>query len=261
MHMQHKVDPDDALRLPSFRSLYGLTAVLGLLLAGHLLLAALGKTGPARPFGFLDLALLAALLGGARIVYGALVGLLEGNIGADLALAIAVLASLMLKEYWVGAEVVFIAMLGESLEAVTFSRTHREIRRILELRPRTARVLRGDAEHVVPVEEVAVGDRVLVRPGERIPVDGTVLKGESAVDQSTLTGESLPADKTSGSSVFTGTLNQFGALEVQADKVGEDTTLAQVIHLVAQAQQHKAPIERTADRMARLFLPVAGRRK
>jgi Cu+-exporting ATPase len=256
MHMQHKVDPEDALRPPSFRSLYALTGILGILIAGHLILAWAGYTGSRRPFGFLDLALIAAVIGGARIVYGALLALFEGNVGADLALAIAVLAALVLKEYWVGAEVVFIAMLGESLEAITFSRTHREVRRILELQPRTAHVLRGEAEVEVPVAELSVGDRVVVRPGERIPIDGTVIKGQSAVDQSTLTGEGLPADKAPGDQVFAGTLNQFGALDVRTDKLSEDSTLAQVIHLVSEAQQNKAPLERTADRFARIFLPV-----
>ncbi len=256
MHMQHKVDPEDALRLPSFRSLYALTGVLAVLIAGHVTLYLAGLTGSQKPFGFVDLALLAAVIGGARIVYGALLALFEGNVGADLALAIAVLASLMLKEYLVGAEVVFIAMLGESLEAITFSRTHREIRRILELQPRIAHVLRGEIEADVPVAELAIGDRVVVRPGERVPIDGTVLKGQSAIDQSTLTGESLPVDKQSGDQVFAGTLNQFGALEVRADKLSEDTTLAQVIELVSEAQENKAPLERTADRFARMFLPI-----
>jgi Cu+-exporting ATPase len=256
MHMQHKLDPEDSLRLPSFRSLYALTAVLAALLGGHLVLWLAGYTDSNKPFGWLDLALAACVIGGARIVYGALLALFEGNVGADLALAIAVLASLVLKEYAVGAEVVFIAMVGESLEAITFSRTHRELCHILELQPRVAHVLRDDAEMDVPVKEVAVGDRIVVRPGERIPIDGTVLKGHSAVDQSTLTGESLPADKTTGDAVFAGTLNQFGALEVRADKLVEDTTLAQVIHLVAEAQENKAPLERTADRFARMFLPA-----
>jgi Cu+-exporting ATPase len=256
MHMQHKVDPEDALRLPSFRSLYALTGLLGVLIVGHLLLVWTGYTGPRRPFGFVDLALFAALIGGARIVYGALLALFEGTVGADLALAIAVLAALVLREYWVGAEVVFIAMVGESLEAITFSRTHREIRRILELQPRTAHVMRGESTIDVPVAELLVGDRVVVRPGERIPIDGTVLTGQSAVDQSTLTGESLPIDKAAGDQVFAGTLNQFGAIEARVDKLSEDTTLAQVIHLVSDAQENKAPLERVADRFARMFLPA-----
>jgi Cu+-exporting ATPase len=256
MHMQHKIDPEDALRLPSFRGLYALTILLGALIGAHLVLAAFGYTGPDRPFGWVDLAFAAAVIGGARIVYGALLALFEGNVGADLALAIALLASLILGEYWVGAEVVFIAMVGESLEALTFARTHREMSRILELQPRVAHVLRDGHEVDVPITELNVGERVVVRPGERVPIDGAVLGGQSAVDQSTLTGESVPVDKAAGDLVFAGTLNQFGALEVRADKVGEDTTLAQVIELVAEAQENKAPIERIADRLARVFLPV-----
>ena len=181
--------------------------------------------------------------------------LLEGDVGADLALAVAMLAALLLGEWWVAAEVVLIAMIGESLEALTFARTHREIERILELRPRLVRVRRGGQEIEVPVKEVAVGEIVVVRPGERVTVDGTVLVGRSTVDQSTLTGESLPIDKGIGDQVFAGTVNQFGALDVQADAVGDETTLGRVIQLVAEAQHNKAHIERTADRLARYFLP------
>ncbi|MCH7685926.1 MAG: cation-translocating P-type ATPase family protein, partial [Planctomycetes bacterium] len=117
-------------------------------------------------------------------------------------------------------------------------------------------VLRDGKETDIPIEEVIVGDSVIIRPGERIPVDGRVMSGTSSVDQSSLTGESLPIDKTTGDEVFTGTLNQFGSLRVTAEKVGEETTLAQVIKLVAEAAERKAPLERTADRLARIFLPV-----
>jgi Cu+-exporting ATPase len=255
MHMQHKIDPQNALKLPSFRALYVWTAVVGALVLGDLLFRLLGWTGLQRPFGY-ELALLAALVGGARIVYGALAALLEGDLGADLALAIAMLAALVLREYLVGAEVALIAMVGECLEAVTFQRAHRELRKILELNPRTARVRRDGGEIEVPIGDVHVGDTVIVRPGERIPVDGSVLAGRTAVDQSALTGESLPVDKAEADSVYAGTLNQFGAIELRADRVGEDTTLGQVIQLVAEAQENKAPLERAADRLARAFLPV-----
>ena len=127
----------------------------------------------------------------ARIVYAALVGLLDGDIGADLALAIAMVAALLLREYFVAAEVVLIAMVGESLEAITFSRTGRELRRILELQPRIAHLRRDDQTIDVPVEQLQPQQTVVVRPGERIPVDGTVLTGRSCVDQSSLTGESF----------------------------------------------------------------------
>ena len=124
-------------------------------------------------------------------------------------------------------------------------------------------MIRDDAEVEIPTEQLAVGDRVVVRPGERISVDGTVVRGRSAVDQAVLTGESMPVDKGEGDPVFTGTVNQFGRLEVRADKLGTETTLGQVIRLLADAQRHRSPLERTADRYARLFLPavlIASRR-
>ncbi len=206
-------------------------------------------------FGF-RLALLAAVLGGARILYQTLDGLLSGRVGADLALTIACLAAIVLGEHTTAALVVFIAVCGESIEGYTVDRAQRAIRRIFQLCPRTARVLVGDDEQEVPLEQVIVGDTVIVRPGERIPVDGVVAAGQSAVDQSALTGESVPADKAIGDNVFAGTLNQFGALQITATQVGEQTTLAQIVELVGQATLRKASLERTADRLARWFLPV-----
>jgi Cu+-exporting ATPase len=253
--MQYKVDPDDALALPSFAGLYALTGLVAALLGLDLLLWMFGLDAMRSPLG-VSLALAAAIIGGARIVYGAIASLLEGSAGADLALAIAMVAAIALGEYWVAAEFVLIAMIGESLEALTFSRTHREIQCILELRPERVRVRRGGQEIEVPSAEVLVGDTVVVRPGERIAVDGRVSSGRSSVDQSTLTGESLPVDKGVDDAVYAGTLNQFGALEIATERVGSQTTLGQVIQMVADAQARKARVERIADRMARAFLPM-----
>jgi Cu+-exporting ATPase len=251
---QNRIDPAAALSLPSFRPLYGLTAVVAALVAADVLFWWLGYEDLRNPLG-VNLALAAAVIGGARIIYAAVIGIFEGKIGADLALAIALAAAIFLGKYWVGAEVVLIAMIGESLEAITFSRTHRELRRILELRPRQVRVKRDGQTVEVPVEQVQVGEVVAIRPGERVPVDGVVVSGRSSVDQSTLTGESLPIEKGEGDDVFAGTLNQLGALEVRVEKTGDETTLGQVIQLVAQARRNKAQVERVADRLARLFLP------
>ncbi|HVX12815.1 MAG TPA: cation-translocating P-type ATPase family protein [Pirellulales bacterium] len=253
--MPSQADTDDTFLRPSSRRLYWLTFTVGLLVIGDLVGSWLGYERWRSPWG-VDLALLAALLGGSRVVYASLAALTEGRIGTDLALSIAMLAALALKEYWVGAEVVLIAMIGESLEALTFGRTRREIERLLDLRPRLARVRRGAEQVEIATDKLCVGDVVLVRPGERIAVDGAVTAGRSAVDQSTLTGESVPVDKGPGDPVFAGTLNQFGALEICAEKVGSATTLGQVVCLISSAQRDKAQVERIADRLARWFLPL-----
>lgn len=237
------------------RALYRLTAVMGLLIGVDLVLGWFGLEAWRAPWG-LSLIWAAALLGAVRIVYGALEALFQGRVGADIALAQACVAALVIGQPFVAAEVVFIALVGEVLEAVTFERTRRALHRLLDQAPRTARVRREGIELEIPAAHVVPGDLVLVRAGEKVPVDGPVVAGRSAVDQATLTGESLPVDKGEGDHVYSGTLNQFGVLEVRAEKVGDETTLGQVLRLVADAQHRKAPLQRTADRLARWFLPV-----
>jgi Cu+-exporting ATPase len=232
-----------------------LTIVLGGLLGLDLLFGALGWSSLRTPGG-ISLAMIAALIGAARIVYGALEALFAGRIGADIALAQACIGALIIGEPFVAAEVVFIALVGEVLEAITFARTQKEIHRLLEQAPKTARVRRDGVEIEIPAAHVLVGDIVIVSEGERIPVDGKVIEGRSTVDQSPLTGESLPIDKGPGEPVFSGTLNQFGRIEIVAERIGHQTTLGQVFKLVADAQKKKAPIERAADRYARYFLPL-----
>ncbi|CAN5715573.1 hypothetical protein BH23PLA1_BH23PLA1_15300 [soil metagenome] len=237
------------------RSLYALTTLLGVLIGADVLLWALGMESWRAPLG-VPLMLIAALIGSARIIYGALEALAHGKVGADVALALASTAALVLGEYFVAAEVVFIALVGEVLEAITANRAMRSIRRLFDQSPRTARVRRDGVEVEIPAHQVELGDVVIVRAGERVPVDGPVLAGRSTVDQAALTGESVPVDKGPGEAVFTGTINQFGTLEIRAEKVGHDTTFGQVLRLVADAQRRKAPLHRTADRLARHFLPV-----
>jgi Cu+-exporting ATPase len=237
------------------RALLGFTAVLGALIGGDVALSLLGWS-PARAPDGLSLSLAAALVGAVYIVYRALVALAQRRIGADLALAQACLAALVLGQPFVAAEVVFIALVGELLEAWTFARTRRALGRLVDQTPRSARVRRDGEEIEIPADQLKIGDRVVIRPGERIAVDGSVTGGRSSVDQSALTGESLPVDKGPGDAVFTGTLNQFGVIEVDAEKVGSETTYAQVLRLVSQARRKKARLEKVADRLARYFLPV-----
>ena len=126
----------------------------------------------------------------------------------------------------------------------------------MKLAPKTAAIERDGTELTVPIEQVARGDIFVVRPGENIPVDGIVKDGESAVDESTLTGESIPVDKTAGSTVSAGTLNQSGFLRSEATRVGEDTTLSQIIQMVSDAAATKAPIAKVADKVSGVFVPA-----
>ncbi|MBM2832766.1 MAG: metal transporting ATPase, partial [Dehalococcoidia bacterium] len=145
-------------------------------------------------------------------------------------------------------------ILGRYLEAITRGRTSEAIRRLMKLQPRRARVLRQGQELDIPAEEVQVDDLVLIRPGEAIPVDGMVLEGYSAVDQSMVTGESIPVEKKAGDEVIGGTLNKTGAFKFRATRVGRETMLAQIIKLVEEAQTTKAPIQQLADKVAGHFI-------
>ena len=146
--------------------------------------------------------------------------------------------------------------LGKFLETRSKGRTGEAIARLMDLAPKTASVLRDGAEVEIPVEEVRVGDRVVVRPGQSIPVDGVIVEGASAVDESALTGESLPVDKTVGDRVAAASINRSGSFTFEALRVGEDTTLAQMIRLVEEASGSKAPIAKLADKVAGVFVPV-----
>ena len=146
--------------------------------------------------------------------------------------------------------------LGKFLETRSKGKTCQAISRLMDLAPKTATVLRDGAEAEIPVEEVRVGDRVAVRPGQSIPVDGVIVEGSSAVDESALTGESLPVDKGPGDKVAAASINQSGYFTFEASRVGEDTTLAQMIRLVEEAASSKAPIAKLADKVAGVFVPA-----
>ena len=154
------------------------------------------------------------------------------------------------------AIIITLVLLGKLLEAVAKGRTSEAIKRLIGLQPKTARVLRSGEEVDIPIAEVQVGEVVLVRPGERIPVDGEIIDGTSAVDESMITGESIPAEKAAGDRVIGATINTFGAFSFKASKVGKDTVLAQIIRVVEEAQGSKPPIQRLADRVAGIFVPV-----
>ena len=158
--------------------------------------------------------------------------------------------------YDTSAMIISLILFGKYLEAKAKGRTSEAIRKLIDLQARTAKVIRDGKEVEVPVEEVIVGDVFVVRPGEKIATDGIVVEGESAVDESMLTGESIPIDKIAGAAVIGGSINKNGSLRVRADKVGKDTALSQIIRLVEDAQASKAPIQRYADSVSAWFVPA-----
>jgi len=208
----------------------------------------------------LDTAILLTLIAGYKIFFNAIAGLLERKISADLAIAIAAIAGLAVGEYLAAAEVMFIMVIGEGLEAYAAGRTGAAIAKLAALLPRRGRVRRHGQELEVAPEEIRRDDIVLVRPGERIPVDGILLRGQSLVDESTLTGESIPADKAAGARVYGGTFNvggdSVGLLEIAPTAAAEESALARIVRLVKEARERKAPVERAADRYAKFFLPL-----
>jgi Cu+-exporting ATPase len=165
---------------------------------------------------------------------------------------------MMMKDLYfeASATIITLILLGKYLEAVAKGKTSAAIRKLMDLRAKTARVIRDGAEKDIPVEEVGAGDTVIVRPGEKIPVDGTIVEGNSAVDESMLTGESLPVEKNAQDPVIGATLNKYGSFSFKATKVGKETVLSQIIQLVEEAQGSKAPIQKIADRVSGVFVPV-----
>ncbi|MGE0741897.1 MAG: heavy metal translocating P-type ATPase [Hyphomonadaceae bacterium] len=154
------------------------------------------------------------------------------------------------------AVITVLVLLGQVLELQARERTGGAIRALLDLAPKTARRIRGDVEQEIPIEEIVVGDRLRVRPGEKIPVDAIVADGRSTVDESMVTGESMPVTRQSGERVIGGTLNQTGALVIEAERVGRDTMLSRIVQMVADAQRSRAPIQRLADKVSGWFVPA-----
>lgn len=179
------------------------------------------------------------------------------NIRAGLLISIALLAALAIGEYFAAGEVAFIMALGEILESRTTRKAKDSVRALIQLAPQTATLIRGSEEQTIPAKDVRIGDLVRVRPGEIIPVDGVIVRGESTVDQSIITGESLPVELTVEDRTLAGTLNQFGTMEVRATKDGGSSTIQRMISLVEEAQKQRAPVVRLADRWATILVPVA----
>ena len=210
-----------------------------------------------RPFPF-DMAWISIVLCGVPIILEAIIGLVTAfDIKADVLVSIALVASVCIGEDFAAGEVAFIMQLGALLEELTVARAHAGIEKLVHLTPQTARVLRGGKEIILPAEQVCVGDRIRVLPGESVPVDGVITAGQTSVNQAVMTGESLPVDKTVGDTVSSGTVNQFGTFEMEATKVGEDSSIQRMIRLVQSADAGKAKIVGLADRWATWIVVIA----
>ena len=205
-----------------------------------------------------DAAWVAIVLCGIPIVLEALIGLITAfDIKADVLVSLALIAAVLIGEDFAAGEVAFIMQLGALLEDVTVARARAGIEKLVHLTPQTARLLLPDGENIVPAEQVRVGDRLRVLPGESIPVDGVITSGQTSINQAVMTGESLPVDKTIGDEVSSGTVNQYGAFEMRATKVGEDSSIQRMIRLVQSADAGKARIVGQADRWATWIVVIA----
>jgi heavy metal translocating P-type ATPase len=200
--------------------------------------------------------LVGTLLAAIPVFKKAWIGVRNRQLNAELLVSFAVVAAMSIGEFFAAGEVAFIMFVGEHLEEFTIHRAKRSIGNLLGQVPKSARILRSGEEVEVLIGSVKPGDVALVRPGEQIPVDGTILKGEAAINESMITGESMPADKGPGAEVFAGTLNTNGALQITATRVGHDSTLEQIATLVEEAKSRQAPIQRACDKYARFVIPL-----
>ena len=218
-------------------------------LMGSIVVASL--TGWWRPFMDRDwLAFAGTVIGGFPIYKEAWENLLKRRMTMELSMTIALLSALAIGQFFTAMVIAFFVLFAELLEGYTVGGGRRAIEKLINALPRQVTVRRNGQERELRVEELSGGEVIVIRPGERIPVDGTVTKGTSYVDQSSITGESLPIEKTEQSKVFAGTINKNGVLEVSVERVGRDTTFGKIIQVVEQAEKSKAPVQRIADRLA-----------
>lgn len=228
--------------------------IICLVLSGIALLVSIFDLVPL-PF---DAAWAAIILCGLPIIMEAIIGLITAfDIKADVLVSLALIASVLIGEDFAAGEVAFIMQLGALLEDLTVSKAREGIEKLVHLTPQTARVLIDGSEKVIPAEQVKIGDRIRVLPGETVPVDGNIISGQTSINQAVMTGESLPVDKTIGDEVSSGTVNQFGAFEMKATKVEADSSIQRMIRLVRSADAGKAKIVGMADRWATWIVVIA----
>ncbi len=237
--------------------LAGIPATLagGVFLALSFILPRAGVTLPADP------AWVTIVICGIPLLYLAVWRLIYNpgisKISSALLITIAMLAAIAIGDLFAAGEVAFIMAIGAILEEMTTKRARKGLKKLICLAPAQGRRITDGREELIAAEEIRTGDILRILPGETIPVDGTIVSGESSVDQSVLTGESLPVEKAVGDDVFCGTINRFGAIDIQATKVGADSSLQKLIRMVQEAENKKAPMARIADKCASWLVPAA----
>ncbi len=242
-------------KMKAFLSGIPMTAVSGVFLILSFALTRLSVPLPVDP------AWVTVAISGLPLLYLAILRVIKNRgiakISSALLISIAMIAAIAIGDLFAAGEVAFIMALGEVLEDMTTDRAKRGLKKLLSLTPARGRRITDNEEELIDAREIRVGDLLRVLPGEAFPTDGTVVRGETSVDQSILTGESLPVDKSEGDAVFCGTVNRFGSVDIRATGVGEDSSLQRLIRMVKEAEDKKAPMARTADTWASWLVPLA----
>ena len=236
----------------TFLSSLKMIIVSGASIAVSLIFSLTGVNAP------IDPAWVAVIICGFSIVYWAMVGIfIDRKIYTSLLITIAMIASIAIGELFAAGEIALIMAIGGKLEEKTLERAHKGLKKLISLAPSVGRRMSDGREEVIPADQIREGDVLRVFPGEAIPVDGEIISGDTSVDQSIMTGESLPVDKGAGDSVYSGTINRFGSVDIVAQKVGEDSSLQKLIHMVQEAENNQAPTQRIVDKWASWLVPIA----
>ena len=230
------------------------------LVGGIFLLASFILPRAGQPWGE-NLAWICVVICGIPLLYLAVRRIIYNKgiskISSALLISMAMIAAICIGDLFAAGEVAFIMEVGALLEDMTTNRAKKGLKNLISLAPDTGRIVRDGVETVVPVSEIRKGDVLRILPGETIPADGVILTGETSIDQSVMTGESLPVDKAAGDSVFSGTINRFGSVDIETVKVGEDSSLQKLIRMVEDAEKNQAPTQRIADKWASRLVPAA----
>lgn len=242
-------------KLNDFLSGIPMTIVSGVFLIVSLLMSINGINS------IIDPAWISVIISGIPLLYLAIWRIIYNKgiakISSALLISIAMIAAIAIGDLFASGEVAFIMAIGAILEDMTTNRARKGLKKLVDIAPKTARRVVGGHDELVPPEEIAIGDTVRIRPGESIPVDGRIISGTTSVDQTIMTGESLPIDKEEGDEVFAGTINLYGAIDIEAEKTCSDSSLEKLIRLVEEAERKKAPIQRIADTWASWLVPAA----